>query len=95
MECRACKLEEESQKHILKCKILNPESDQELNYEKIFNGTVSEKLKIARRFKRNKDRLEIENFWDEMINQVINPTIQNWKYIIYYCIHTCEKSPFG
>ena len=39
---------------------LNQESDQEFNYEKIFNGTVSEKLKIARKIRRNIERLEIE-----------------------------------
>ena len=61
LECRACNLEEESQKHIMECKILNHESDQKLEYEKVFNGTVSEKLKIAKKFRKNIEKLEEEN----------------------------------
>ena len=43
----------ESQKHIVQeCKILNEDS-QKIEYEKIFNGTIQDKLKIARRFQEN------------------------------------------
>ena len=58
-ECRACKIEGEDQKHILECKILNKNLEK-IEYEKIYNGTVSEKLKIARRFKSNMEILEKE-----------------------------------
>ena len=56
--CRGCKILEESQKHIVEeCKILN-EDRQKIEYEKIFDGTVLEKLKIARKFQENYQKLE-------------------------------------
>ena len=59
LECGACGKEEESQKHIIFCEELNRDKNiQEVKYDKIFNGTVSEKLKIARIFKENLDALE-------------------------------------
>ena len=61
LECRACKVEEESQKHIIECKSLNEENVQEMEYEKIYNGTVAEKLKIARKFWRNIEKVEQDN----------------------------------
>ena len=52
---------EESQKHIVQeCKILNQDS-QKIEYEKIFNGTIQEKVKIARRFQENYKKLEEMN----------------------------------
>ena len=57
--CSACGLEEESQEHIIKCEQLNRNKEvEEVDYEKIYNGTVAEKLKIAYRFKENYDLLE-------------------------------------
>ena len=59
LECHACGNDEETQQHILQCKELNRNEDTEVfNYEKLFNGTVTEKLKIAKKFKENFDRLE-------------------------------------
>ena len=59
LNCRACGIEEESQKHIIMCKALNENKEVEnLNYENIFNGTVKEKLKIATMFKENLKILE-------------------------------------
>ena len=58
-KCRACKIEEEDQKHIVDCEILN-QGKEKIEYGKIFNGTVSEKVKIARRFKTNLELLEKE-----------------------------------
>ena len=45
-------IEEENQQHILVCTELNKNGNVEeiINYEKLFNGSVSEKLKVARRF---------------------------------------------
>ena len=57
LDCRSCEIEDETQKHILECTILNKELEK-LDYEKIFKGAVSEKMKIARRFKSNMDVLE-------------------------------------
>ena len=59
--CRGCKITEESQTHIVQeCKILNQDS-QKIEYEKIFNGTIQEKVKIARRFQENYKKLEEMN----------------------------------
>ena len=53
LECGACGLEEETQQHILYCTELNKDkTDQELKYEKILNGNVVEKLKIAKKVQR-------------------------------------------
>ena len=59
LECRACGIEEETQKHILECNMLNTiGKDEEVKYEKIYNGTVREKLKIARKLIENFEVLE-------------------------------------
>ena len=59
LECSACGKEEESQKHIVLCEELNKEqNNKKVNYDKIFNGTVTEKLIIAKIFKENFDILE-------------------------------------
>ena len=51
LDCGACGLEEESQQHIMKCKVLNKNKEEEdIDYEKLYNGTVTEKLKIAHKF---------------------------------------------
>ena len=72
---------------------------QEVKYDKILNGTVTEKLKIARIFKENLDALENMKKWNNkwkthpildhvtctfiIMSAVI---IQNWKYIIIIII---------
>ena len=55
--CRACKLEEEKQNHIIECNILNKKSE-EVEYDEIFTGTVTQKLKVARKFNENYKLLE-------------------------------------
>ena len=54
-ECRACNKEEESQKHIMECKIINKNKNIENipNYEKIFETNVREQVKIAKKFIEN------------------------------------------
>ena len=56
-ECFFCK-EEESQKHIMECKIINKNKNIENipNYEKIFETNVKEQVKIAKKFIENKIR---------------------------------------
>ena len=45
LECTACGLEEESQIHVIKCKKLNENRvEKNIKYEKLFYGTVDEKL---------------------------------------------------
>ena len=58
--CRACGLEEESQKHIIQdcIKLSKNRGDMNVKYEKLFNGTVSEKLMIAKIFKENYEIVE-------------------------------------
>ena len=60
-ECRACGNENESQKHIINCKILiemNKESDNIVEYEKIFSDCVKEQKMICKQFNRNMKILE-------------------------------------
>ena len=60
LRCRACNMEDENQKHIVECQVLNS-SKEKIEYEKIETGTVLEKLKIARIFKKNMEILEQGN----------------------------------
>ena len=57
--CDACGLQEESQKHIIQeCMKLNDNNDRSLKYEKIYDGTVGEKIEIAKRFEDNYKKLQ-------------------------------------
>ena len=60
-ECRACGENDETQEHILKCKILM-ESNNKVNkipeYKKLFNGTVKDQLEISKVFSQNMEILE-------------------------------------
>ena len=59
LECGACGISEETQQHIIECKELNKNKKSEnIIYSKILNGTVIEKLKIAKLFRENYDKLE-------------------------------------
>ena len=59
LECGACGLKEERQQHIMKCKVLNKNKEEEdIDYEKLYNGTVKEKLKIAHKFEEHFSILE-------------------------------------
>ena len=55
-----CGLEEESHQHIIECTELNKskKENEDLEYEKLLNGTVEDKVKLARRFKQNMKILE-------------------------------------
>ena len=54
LDCRACGQQEENQEHILKCEELNKNNKtDEINYKHLFDGSVTEKLKIAKLFKEN------------------------------------------
>ena len=52
-KCEVCNEEDENQEHILKCKLLNKEEIENIDYSKIKNGNVIEMVKIARQFKKN------------------------------------------
>ena len=56
-ECDACEVEDESQEHILQCKEISKMQEEsceneKIEYEKIMNGTVEEKLNIAKTFSK-------------------------------------------
>ena len=54
LNCTACGTEEETQEHVLKCEELNKNKEKNnVEYSKLFNGTVVEQLKIAKTFKEN------------------------------------------
>ena len=52
-ECRACGKENESQKHIISCKILNNGKDKTIDYEKLFSDIVKDQKEICEKFKEN------------------------------------------
>ena len=57
--CDACGIQEESQKHVIQeCIKLNENQDSMLIYEKIYNGSVSEKVEIAKKFEKNYQKLQ-------------------------------------
>ena len=59
--CRACGNENESQNHVINCKILlemNKESEKIIEYEKIFSNCVMEQKLICKQFSRNMKKLE-------------------------------------
>ena len=54
LKCKICNEEEnETQKHILECKILNNNETQNLEYEKIENGNIIDMVQIVRKFREN------------------------------------------
>ena len=59
LECGACGVDQETQEHILECeKLCKKEDNHNYNYKKLYNGTVSEKLNIAKKFRENYERLK-------------------------------------
>ena len=58
IECDACGEEEETQEHVILCKDLNKNDEESYEYENLNNGTFSEKIKIAKKFKNNYEILE-------------------------------------
>ena len=48
--CDACGIQEESQKNIIERLNLNENNERIFKYEKIYNGSVSEKVEIAIKF---------------------------------------------
>ena len=56
--CDACGIQEESQKHIIECLKLNEKDNCISKYEKIYNGSVSEKVEIAIKFEENFKKLQ-------------------------------------
>ena len=53
LECSACGLEEESQKHSLECSALlslNEESEETPKYENLFERDIEDQMKIAKLF---------------------------------------------
>ena len=61
LECGACGSEEETQQHMIKHEELNKNKDSaEVEYSKLLNGTVLEKLKIANVFEDNFKSLEVK-----------------------------------
>ena len=56
-KCIACNEEEETQKHVLECKEIQKKQPnlKVLEYEKLFDGNLNDKIQIARNFKEKMD----------------------------------------
>ena len=52
LKCKICNYENETQKHLLECKILNENEKQILEYEKIENGNIIDMVQIVRKFRK-------------------------------------------
>ena len=51
--------EKENMKHILNCELLSEKTEQGLDYEKIFNGTINQQIDVFRIIKQNLDQREL------------------------------------
>ena len=88
LECRACRPEEENQKHITQeCKILNKETEK-IEYETLFNETVNEKIRIARKFQKNYEILVEENDW-KLKDRELDNFIAQMGPCDWIIIHVC------
>ena len=59
-KCRACGDENETQNHVLNCKILlemNKESEKQ-QYEKLFSNSLNDQIKICKQFRENMKIME-------------------------------------
>ena len=54
-ECDLCKKENETQEHLLRCTVIinMKKCHTNLNYDKIFSGSVKEQLEIAKSYNEN------------------------------------------
>ena len=53
LRCDACKEENETQEHVLNCKILNKNENQTIDFKKIRHGNIIDMVEIAKKFKEN------------------------------------------
>ena len=51
---------EENMKHIFNCKMFNEESEESEEYENIFNGSLTQQIKIFNKFQNKMKTLEIK-----------------------------------
>ena len=55
LNCEACKIEEETQQHILECKEIEKKEQKlkcNINLETIYHGSLEEKVQIVKIFKQ-------------------------------------------
>ena len=56
--CQVCKIENETQEHLLECKEINKNDNEKIEYAKINNGNVIEMVNIARKFRKSIQKRE-------------------------------------
>ena len=81
-ECRGCKLEPESDKHVLQCKtILKMNKDYKCidipKYEKLYTGNPNEQLQISKIFHSNLKILENIKEENENLSNLLDPCDQS------------------
>ena len=56
--CRACKSEDENQKHVYQCKEIDVSLNEQEEYETLLEGTLKQKLKISEIMKKRIEKLQ-------------------------------------
>ena len=68
-KCRACGDENETQNHVLNCKILlemNKDSEKQ-QYEKLFSNNLNDQIKICKQFRENMKIMEEMKTWKNLM----------------------------
>ena len=58
LECRACKKEIESQKHVFECNAISVKFHEEETYEELLDGSLRQKIKLSEIMKKRIDKLQ-------------------------------------
>ena len=58
VECRACKKENESQKHVFECNAISVKLHEKETYEELLDGSLRQKIKLSEIMKKRIDKLQ-------------------------------------
>ena len=58
LECRACKVENESQQHVFECKEIDVELYEKETFEELIEGTLRQKIQISEYMRKRIEKLQ-------------------------------------
>ena len=58
LECRACKVENESQQHVFECKEIDVKLYEKETFEELIEGTLRQKIQISEYMRKRIDKLQ-------------------------------------